>query len=77
MKSPYEIAWNLLEEWNYGSRTDEEKLSKITGLTIEEISRLKTRYTIAHFLCCHDLSVVKKVIKEIEQVKPHWEIGDV
>jgi hypothetical protein len=85
MKTVYEIAWNFLNDLSKDEITSSKvrNLVDITGLEINEINLLSEKVEIISFLSSvgwlstttgRRLSLVKQVIEEIEQGKPHWEI---
>jgi hypothetical protein len=85
MKTAYEIAWNFLNDLSKDEITSSKvrNLVDITGLEINEINLLSEKVEIVSFLSSvgwlstttgRRLSLVKQVIEEIEQGKPHWEI---
>ncbi len=87
MKSAHEIAWNFLNDLSKDKITSSKvrNLVDITGLEINEINLLSEKVEIVSFLSSvgwlstntgRRLSLVKQVIEEIEQGKPHWEIGE-
>ncbi len=71
MKTAYEIAWELMEDRgiNY--------ISSVTGIPLEEIKILGLKHYIATSIeeFKKDINLVREVLDEIEQGKPHWEIG--
>lgn len=77
MKSPHEIAWNLMRKDNF---FQPREISEITGICIENVICLTQKKNIRDFITYiidGKISLLKQVIEEIEQGKPHWEIGDV
>jgi len=85
MKTAYEIAWNFLNDLSQDKITSSKvrNLVDITGLEINEINLLSEKVEIVSFLSSvgwlstttgRRLSLVKQVIEEIEQGKPHWAI---
>lgn len=85
MKTAYEIAWNFINDLSKDKITLSKvtNLVDITGLEINEIRLLSEKVEIVSFLSSvgwlstttgRRMSLVKQVIEEIEQGKPHWEI---
>lgn len=75
MKSPYEIAWDLLNK-NINLRYSE--IAKISGITLEDVYLLRKRKSIDYFLNYDldmaDIKLLKKTIEDIEKNKPLWDI---
>ena len=76
MKSPYEIAWELLmRDSEYRKVSHEGLLANITGLNLSDILILKRKEEIIRFLSwMGDNQLVKLVLDEIEKGIPHWDI---
>lgn len=75
MKTAYEIAWDLVAVNSLESEL--ENLSKKTGISLEEVKVLRKKYNILFYVkICqnYDLDLTKRIIEEIDQGKPHWEI---
>jgi len=80
MKTAYEIAWNLLEE-SYNGKLQcnlwGADISRLTGITEESVLTLKNKKEIIRRLPRkEDFNILRQVMEEIEQGKPHWEIGE-
>lgn len=51
-------------------------ISSITSLPEKDILVLQDKQSVVWFLSKKPISLFKQIIEEIEQDKPHWEIGD-
>lgn len=69
MKTPYEIAWNLMPK--YATEVDLDSLSRDTGIPFEQVKLLRKKYLIVYRTKDFDIELLKTVIREIEQGKPH------
>lgn len=83
MKSPYEIAWDLL---NKNINLKYSEIAKISGTTLEDVYLLRKRKSIDYFLNYEldmaegnlnlhsNIKLLKKTIEDIEKNKPLWDI---
>jgi len=79
MKSTYEIAWDITK-WSIES----EHMSQVLGIPIEDIEILKYKRQVLeriegyplYYNSKNNLSLIKQVVQEIEQGRPHWEIEE-
>jgi hypothetical protein len=82
MKTPNEIAWNLLEEEvemdspQRLSRADGQRISDITGIEMSTLSMFWKKLCMRAFIFAMDdgIEIAKQVIDEMETGKPHYEI---
>ncbi|GAO98975.1 hypothetical protein Cva_01645 [Caedimonas varicaedens] len=73
MKTAYEIAWDLIGTHKVNLRSSE--IATMTGLSRSNIDDLALKKDIVRRLPeKKHLDLVKQVIEEIEQGKPHWEL---
>lgn len=83
MKSPYEIAWDLL---NKNINLKYSEIAKISGIALEDVYILRKRKSIDYFLNYEldmaegninlhsNIKLLKKTIEDIDKNKPLWDI---
>ena len=82
MKTPNEIAWNLLESGGEAARfnilplAEKQRISEITGTDMDTLNLLWKKLCISSFLSRikSGTEIAKQVIDEMETGKPHYEI---
>lgn len=81
MKTPYEIAWDLLMQKEITMlNATTFNLACVFGLSTEEMDALSHKAMVFKAVKEYERikqevpNILKKVIEEMEQGKPHWEI---
>ena len=85
MKTPNEIAWNLLILYSENSPNpivDLNYIAEATGLDLEQVENMFEKRKVLHsiFYAMRKLPTglegVKKIIHEIENKKPHYNLEE-
>jgi len=80
MKSAYEIAWQLMREHfcpaHNGTYRTLDQISELTGVSLIEVGVMKKKYQIVQALNPYkeNIWIIKEIIEEMTQGKPHYPV---